>query len=121
MPGYLFYPLSQMADLSAPAQIPSVSTLSSVPASHLRGHWMYLDRIAETDTTNWVPLIKPHWLGPWLQKHTPDPFQLQQTLTAISQTQSPRLFARLEYNSSSQLWIEKQRIFVVPSQWPGAQ
>jgi hypothetical protein len=121
MPGYLFYPLSQMDNNTAPAQIPSVSTLSSVPASHLRGHWMYLDRIAETDTTNWVPLIKPHWLGPWLQKNTPDPFQRQQTLSAIRQTQSPRLFARLEYNSGRQLWSEKQRIFVVPSQWPGAQ
>jgi hypothetical protein len=119
MPGYLFYPLPRLIGATASASNAAVAPPSSVPATHLRGHWMYLDDIAVIDTQAWVPLKKPHWLGPWVQKQAPDQHEHQQALVAIRETRSPRLFASLAYNSSSGLWTEQQRIFVVPAHWPG--
>lgn len=109
MPGYLFYPRIKEHGMATPA---------SCPARHLRGQWLSLDKIHDIDTSAWVPLIKPHWLGPWIQTSTPDRYVLTQTLSEIEHTQTPRLFAELQQDRINGMWKEVDRIFVVPPGWP---
>lgn len=116
MPGYLFYP--QVLTPEATAQVPAPATLANVPTHHLRGHWIYLDKLTETDTSAWIPLIKPHWLGPAIQPHKPDNIELTQALADIKNTRAPRLFAVLQHDDISGLWNETDRVFVVPECWP---
>jgi uncharacterized protein len=110
MPGYLFYPLGE--DLTPPA---------SVAPNHLRGHWAYLHETDSIPTAHWVPLRKPHWLGPWRQADAPDANLVHQALADIESTSTPRLFAMLEYKEETGLWQEIDRIFVVPATWPGVR
>ncbi|MDO8909769.1 MAG: DUF1853 family protein [Pseudohongiella sp.] len=134
MPGYLFYqkvPVNHKvptrgASTSETAPhftamanpVLSATTPDSVPSNHLRGHWMYLDDVAEIDTTKWVPLIKPHWLGPWGQAEVPDSTDSIQVLSEIEDKATPGLFAILQHDSMTGLWKETDRVFVVPSHWP---
>lgn len=114
MPGYLFYP--QGTCLAPP---------DSIPAGHLRGEWLYIDEMdlkgksETTDRKRWIPLIKPHWLGPWLQHETPDPKSTEEALAVVRSAGIPRLFAVLEQSSEDGYWRETSRVFVVPSAWPG--
>ena len=115
MPGYLFYPSS--SEMQPPER---------VPESHLRGEWMYIDQLSDrqlgqcagSDETAWVPLRKPHWLGPWIQKQRPDQQDTEQALSAVRATSTPRLFAVMKQTPDQQKWQEITRIFVVPHNWP---
>lgn len=109
MPGYLFYPLGKT--LQPPA---------NVPPGHLRGDWLYIDQLDEmTDHTEWwIPLIKPHWLGPWRQRHAPDYKDTREALDVVRSAGIPRLFAVLERSDVDGFWQETSRIFVVPGAWP---
>lgn len=108
MPGYLFYPLNAQVQAEA-----------SVPVDHARGSWAYLDDALLMDLSDWVPLRKPHWLGPWVQPGAPDALLRQAALAEIRDAATPRLFARLRQDPMSGLWCEAQRIFVMPAGWPG--
>ncbi|WP_040474144.1 DUF1853 family protein [Marinobacter algicola] len=116
MPGYLFYPLK--------TALPSPN---SIPPGHLRGHWLYIDNLdakdttgnkETTDTKHWIPLIKPHWLGPWRQQEAPDRNQTEDALDMVRSAGIPRLFAALEQCDDGHWW-ETSRVFVVPNAWPG--
>jgi len=118
MPGYLFYPVSQ--------QLPSPK---GVAPNHLRGEWLGIDdfdrmnrsgTLAETLRGQWVPLVKPHWLGAWRQDAPPDSRDAEQALEMVRATGAPRLFAVLEYDSEQGFWREHNRVFVVPASWPDA-
>ncbi len=108
MPGYLFYPLN--TPLPAPP---------GVPDGHLQGCWVYADEAAGMDTSTWVQLNKPHWIGPWHQASSPAPTDAGTLIRQIEQDRIPRLFADLQYHSSDHHWREQRRIFVVPRSWPG--
>ena len=119
MPGYLFYPLGK-----------SLAPPDSIPSTHLRGDWLYIDdldemikagRLEETgksDTTRWIPLLKPHWLGPWRQRDAPDQRETEEALEVVRSAGIPRLFAVLEPSPADGYWRETSRLFVVPGTWP---
>jgi hypothetical protein len=107
MPGYLFY-----------SEANSVTPPVGVPQDHQRGRWAYLESVRAMDTTCWVHLRKPHWLGPWVQSATPDPHDALATLEQIALTQTPRLFASMQWDASTALWLEQERLFIVPAKWP---
>ncbi|MEP1213486.1 MAG: DUF1853 family protein [Marinobacter sp.] len=111
MPGYLFYPLAET--LLAPAD---------VPPDHLRGNWLYIEDLdgMTNSTERWVPLTKPHWLGPWRQRQAPDARQTEQALEVVRSAGIPRLFARLERSQIDGYWQETSRVFVVPGSWPAS-
>ena len=107
MPGYLFYPAG--SQLQPPPQVAD---------THLRGHWHRLATLQAAQTRAWVPLKKPHWLGPWQQTGSPDPDAVAVELKAVAEGHSPRLFAHMALEPDSGLWHEQSRHFVVPSTWP---
>ncbi|KAA1171127.1 DUF1853 family protein [Marinobacter salinexigens] len=107
MPGYLFYPLN-----------PVLSSPSGCPENHLRGRWTYASDTKEIDTSHWVQLLKPHWIGPWLQQHLPLSDAADNALGKIEQDQIPRLFAQLAFSERFHQWCEVERYFIVPSCWP---
>lgn len=107
MPGYLFYPLDMQ-----------VSAPDSVAPDHERGYWIYRKNVEESPE-NWVPLHKPHWLGPMVETVPPDPQETRITLEQIESQQHARLFAKLQRQAESGLWTEVNRCFVVPGSWPG--
>ncbi|WP_375171213.1 DUF1853 family protein [Marinobacter sp.] len=107
MPGYLFYPLSHRLEAPALAH-----------GHHLRGWWVYASDLIDTDTSAWVQLHKPHWVGPWRQTHRPEQDDTQQALGSINQDRIPRLFAELREDGATGDWHEHRRIFVVPGIWP---
>ncbi|WP_051123178.1 DUF1853 family protein [Marinobacter lipolyticus] len=121
MPGYLFYPLGEK--LPPPDHIPS---------DHLRGDWLYIDDLdktanagvvgyaGKTDTRTWIPLLKPHWLGPWRQKQAPDRQETEEALEVVRSAGIPRLFAVLEQSPVDGYWQETSRLFVVPDTWPAS-
>jgi hypothetical protein len=109
MPGYLFYPHKPAPEITLPI---------SCPGHHLRGQWMYWENVTDINTRTWVPLIKPHWLGPWVQPYAPDDIALTQAFTDIKDTQTPRLFAIVQHDHNTGLWKETDRVFVVPAHWP---
>jgi len=109
MPGYLFHP----HDGSTIALPPLV------PATHARGTWRRLDDALQADKTGWVSLVKPHWLGPWQQTHTPKEAPVHEALQEIALSATPRLFARVDWDAGEELWRETARFFVVPAAWPG--
>ncbi|PAV26507.1 hypothetical protein CF392_05615 [Tamilnaduibacter salinus] len=108
MPGYLFYPDSM--PLNPP---------SNIPPSHLRGEWLPARRALNTNVRYWVPLNKPHWLGPWLQEGPPDTQATRKALNHIAEGGPPRLFAELTPHPDGTTWLETHRFFVVPEHWPG--
>ncbi len=107
MPGYLFYPLAE-----------ALESPSKTPDNHLRGWWDYADNLTGTDTSSWVQLHKPHWVGPWRQDTLPATQEASQEIARINQDQIPRLFSELVPDGQSDGWVEQRRIFVVPSSWP---
>lgn len=107
MPGYLFYPDGN-----------SISAPDYVPDNHLRGSWLYLSKARARDTSCWVPLHKPHWIGPWLQDEPPAPETTLEALERIEHHAVPALFAVLENDADSGVWRETERVFVVPENWP---
>ncbi|SFR80657.1 hypothetical protein SAMN05216203_3101 [Marinobacter daqiaonensis] len=107
MPGYLFYPSGAV-----------VSLPDTVPRNHLRGHWLYHHDTGAMDTRHWVPLRKPHWLGPWWQAQPPDESASAAALASVKEQYRPRLFAALEHSPKTGLWQETARTFVVPARWP---
>ncbi|MCL7943983.1 DUF1853 family protein [Marinobacter sp. ATCH36] len=107
MPGYLFYPSGE--PMPPPAD---------VPPDHLRGEWLRIDEASHT--SRWIPLIKPHWLGPWRQRQPPDPQQAEEALEVVRSAGIPRLFAVLEQSPDDGFWQESSRLFVVPETWPGS-
>ncbi|NMT63404.1 DUF1853 family protein [Marinobacter orientalis] len=111
MPGYLFHPLG------APLPVPA-----GVPANHLRGDWLYIDQLERMveSTKQWIPLVKPHWLGPWRQQAAPDFRETGAALEVVRSAGIPRLFARLEQSPVDGYWQETSRIFVVPGIWPAS-
>ncbi|HEY9119964.1 MAG TPA: DUF1853 family protein [Marinobacter sp.] len=111
MPGYLFYPLTE-----------TLLTPPEVPPDHLRGEWLYFDDLkgVTNDTERWVPLIKPHWLGPWRQRQAPEAGQTEQALEVVRTAGVPRLFARLVPSEIDGYWQETSRLFVVPGTWPAS-
>jgi hypothetical protein len=106
MPGYLFYPIGQT--LPAPP---------GVPSDHLRGEWIYSGQL-DAGTQFWVPLVKPHWLGPWTQAQAPDGQAATEALEMVRTANVPRLFARLAQCPEDGQWHETSRLFVVPDNWP---
>lgn len=108
LPGYLFYPDG------GTVQLPDF-----VPGDHLRGHWLYHHETRSRDTRHWVPLHKPHWLGPWWQQEPPDAGLASTALASVEEYRRPRLFAALEQATDTGFWHETARTFVVPSSWPG--
>ncbi len=116
MPGYLFYPASQ--------RIPSPI---DVPPNHLRGEWLYIDdldrmnhsgTLTEALSGQWVPLVKPHWLGPWRQEDPPGKHAAEEALEMVRSAGIPRLFSVLGEVPEQGLWREHNRVFVVPGIWP---
>ena len=107
MPGYLFYPRE-----------PLLSALEHVPADHLRGVWFTLEDALRMNSEHWVPLRKPHWLGPWQQADSPDQQAVIASLQEVQESGTPRLFAKLAFQAESSLWLETERFFVVPAHWP---
>lgn len=107
MPGYLFYPHHR--EWPAP---------TNVPSDHWRGRWRYHHTLTEPETRHWVALRKPHWLGPWIQEAAPQPDDTLATLQAVAEQDRPRLFAAMTFDTERSLWLETDRTFVVPSQWP---
>ena len=110
MPGYLFYPAGDQARVPA-----------FVPDDHLRGRWLYHEDTLAMDTHHWVPLHKPHWLGPWWQQERPDAGLASTALASVAEYRRPRLFAALQQVPETGLWQEAARTFVVPSSWPGVE
>ncbi|WP_027330406.1 DUF1853 family protein [Marinimicrobium agarilyticum] len=107
MPGYLFYPHHR--HWPAPTRVPS---------DHWRGQWRYHHALTESETRYWVPLRKPHWLGPWVQEETPRHVDTLATLQAVSEQGRPRLFAAMAFDAEHSIWVETERTFIVPSEWP---
>lgn len=107
MPGYLFYPVNE-----------SLAPPQSVERGHARGKWRYIDDLAGVDTSCWVPLYKPHWLGPWQQNEPPNASQFEHALERIAKNGGPGLFAVLAKDAGDGLWRERDRVFVVSRQWP---
>ncbi|QSP93428.1 DUF1853 family protein [Marinobacter salinisoli] len=106
MPGYLFYPLGL-----------SLAPPGDAPTDHLRGWWVYANDAQTMDTSNWIELRKPHWVGPWRQKQAPCPAETTKRLDSINELRVPRLFAQLERAETTGEWREIRRIFVVPQTW----
>jgi len=107
MPGYLFYPASQ-----------PVITPDYVPADHLRGHWMYARDARALNTSHWVVLNKPHWIGNWCQSEQPDIKHVLETLERVEKKGVPQLFAIMRQDHQTGNWLETDRVFVVPETWP---
>lgn len=107
MPGYLFYPENL-----------EVLTPDYVPDSHLRGRWMYIQDAKARNTSHWVVLNKPHWIGNWFQSEPPDPEQVLDALARVENRATPQLFAMMEKHSQTGRWLETDRFFVVPESWP---
>lgn len=108
MPGYLFFP----DDLQT-------LTPDYVPEEHLRGRWMYLHNAKAQDTSHWIALNKPHWIGNWFQSEQPDAANSLEALERVESRSTPQLFAIMLHNPQTGIWQEADRVFVVPATWPG--
>ncbi|MEX0605300.1 MAG: DUF1853 family protein [Marinobacter sp.] len=108
LPGNLFYPMSG----------PQASAPCWANADHERGYWLRHSDLASIDTDHWIPLRKPHWLGPCQTSTAPEPALVKETLAAVIETNRPRLFAKLEARADGQGYEETERYFVVPEIWP---
>jgi hypothetical protein len=106
MPGYLFYPGDGL-------ELPDY-----VPAGHAQGRWCYARELENSDLRGWLPLKKPHWIGPWIQGEQPDIRAARQALDFVQAKYVPVLFARVEWQPGLSSWVERERWFVVPENWP---
>lgn len=108
MPGYLFYPLD--TQISSPV---------TAAARHLRGYWLPISQLCSISTRAWIPLAKPHWIGPWIQTPPPDVQSLEEALSWVETRGYPRLFAAMKPLPDGSGWVEHSRYFVTPEFWPG--
>ncbi len=106
MPGYLFQPQNQ--HLPLPKQVDD-----GLPT----GLWQHYSQFEFSDEF-WVPLIKPDWLGPYLQTQKPDLAVAAQWLDQSKARNQPCLLARLVETDFG--WSEVERCFLVPDSWPAA-
>ncbi|WP_298450341.1 DUF1853 family protein [uncultured Marinobacter sp.] len=107
MPGYLFYP-----------DAPQATAPDYVPSEHLRGRWLYVCHAKVLDTSHWVVLNKPHWIGGWFQGEKPDAELAMDALRRVEDRCIPQLFAVLREDRPAGNWQEVDRVFVVPEGWP---
>ncbi|MDP4546811.1 DUF1853 family protein [Marinobacter sp. MDS2] len=107
MPGYLFYPNDEFAELP-----------TTVPDDHLTGKWRYAANLNTEKTRHWVRLNKPHWIGPWNQHGQPDADAARATIQWVEAEGIPALFAEMAWQAELSCWVETDRWFVVPSSWP---
>ena len=107
MPGYLFYPDKTKVTLP-----------NTVPDTHLTGRWCYARDLDRSQTVHWVPLNKPHWIGPWSQAHTPDADKALASIQWVESHSIPVLFAEMTWHTALECWVEDDRWFVVPQGWP---
>ncbi|MBJ6138802.1 DUF1853 family protein [Marinobacter litoralis] len=107
MPGYLFYPNGGDAKLP-----------STTPGNHLTGKWRYADNVGAEDTSRWVRLNKPHWIGPWHQTSRPHADAARDTIQWVQAEGIPALFAEMVWHAELSCWVEADRCFVVPRNWP---
>ena len=107
MPGYLFYPDELKVTLP-----------DTVPDNHLTGQWCYAKHLDAHHTTRWVPLNKPHWIGPWSQAHEPPADEARAAIQRVEDRGIPALFAETKWHPELQCWAEQDRWFVVPHGWP---
>lgn len=107
MPGYLFYPSEDVTELP-----------DTVPENHLSGKWCYATDLSPKDTSLWVQLNKPHWMSPWNQKERPRADAAQTTIQWVETEGIPALFAKMAWQAELSCWVEAERWFVVPGNWP---
>jgi hypothetical protein len=111
--GYFFYPARQK--ISAPL---------ACHAQHLRGNWWHLKDFVTTDFSGyWLPLAREQWLSP---AQTGDIHALYNGASLseflqhwIGERQRPLLLAAMKKNGNT--WLEYQRSFIMPDQWPCAE
>ncbi|MDX1754644.1 MAG: DUF1853 family protein [Marinobacter sp.] len=108
MPGTLF------SHPSAPA--PPLPTW--VNPDHERGCWLHHHQLANLDTSLWMPLHKPHWLGRYQSRSVPAPGTTEASLAAVAETDRPTLFAQMQARPDGIGYTEINRWFVVPDSWP---
>ncbi|MET4027564.1 hypothetical protein ABIE59_003102 [Marinobacter sp. MBR-99] len=106
LPGYLFYPGDEV-------KLPGY-----VPVGHRQGQWCYARNLVNSDLTGWVPLKKPHWIGPWRQGEQPDTEAAWEAVAFVEAQGVPVLFARVAWQPGLGCWVERERWFVVPGDWP---
>jgi len=106
MPGYLFYPDTNV-------QVPD-----DVPSGHLRGRWCYASTLANANLTGWIPLKKPHWIGPWRLPEQPGATAARHAVDFVETRGVPALFAHMAWQPGLGCWVEQERCFVVPPGWP---
>ncbi|WP_323752029.1 DUF1853 family protein [Marinobacter sp.] len=107
MPGYLFYPSKETVELP-----------DTVTDNHLTGKWRYAADLDTEDTSHWVRLNKPHWIGPWNQSDAPDADSARATIHWVEAEGIPALFADMTWQAELNGWVEADRWFVVPNNWP---
>ena len=116
--GYLFQPWREAQASPAGAN-----------PEHLRGRWLrrqewpdYTRQLAPHPShTRWQPLPRSSWLAP-ARLQSADVWQVSDFDNWISITPSPPqpwLLVRLEYDATGS-WSERERIFLVPDQWPAS-
>ncbi|GAA0681983.1 DUF1853 family protein [Marinobacterium maritimum] len=105
MPGYLFYPCQ--GKLPAPEQ---------ADPDHGQGRWCYASEVLALEPEGWVVLHKPHWLVDWQQPEAPLPGRLLQAAAEVQQSGRACLLARVVAAPTG--WVEVERLFVVPNNWP---
>ncbi|MBS3803898.1 MAG: DUF1853 family protein [Oleiphilaceae bacterium] len=109
MPGGLFYPEPPLARAHTP---------SWVNPAHQRDRWCRQEALSARDTSDWVPLIKPHWLGRYQCAEPPAPEFTARIINEMAEQQRPGLFARMAKRPDNQGYDEVERYFVVPGVWP---
>jgi len=111
--GYLFYPLAVRRPL-----LPD-----SVNANHLHGWWCYVgerESLIQKETDCWKVLPRMQWLSRAESAsagHLMSNTQFLERLEATEKGERPVLVARLRQQEDR--WLETDRGFVVPSEWPG--
>lgn len=111
MPGYLFKPLSP--------QLPVNCLEDWINPAHETGHWLYHSQLRQLDTRAWTVLRKPHWLGQYQQPFPPIPEETEEKLANIPGSNQPALFAKMDASPDWPGYVESERWFVVPDDWPG--
>lgn len=111
--GYFFYPAKKKMDAPAASY-----------AQHLRGDWWHLKDFLTTDFFGyWLPLARDQWLSP---AQSGDIHALYSGASlgellhhVVGIQQRPLLLARMQKNGNT--WLEYQRSFIVPDQWPSTE
>lgn len=113
--GRLFYPLNLNG-----FKVPH----SDLGTEHLRGRWLHFSELEKVQNDNWLVLERQQWFAPAAfeleQIDTEPPICFSALLAVLTdhfaKTQQPIQIAAMRLTDS--LWIEKERYFIVPDQWP---